>query len=106
MTPEEFAAARAGAVPVYEHEWQSGGIHRHRIRIMRVGFPEGDWHYAEISEPGACACVRRIDLAVLIHALMNMNNDEVRAIEDREVCADCGHRHHADDTEVKNGTGR
>ena len=106
MTPEEFAAARAGATPAYEREWQSGGIHGHRIRIMRVTFPDGDWYYAEVSEPGACACVRRVDLAVLIHALMNTTSDEVREIEAREVCAECGHRHHIDDTEVNNGTRR
>lgn len=104
MSPMELALEHGDGVAVFEREWQSGGIHRHRVRVMQVDFSDIGGTagiYLEVGEPGACACVRRIDLAVLVHALLNAHPGEMNQIESRETCASCGHLHHVDDAEAQ-----
>lgn len=97
MTPNEIAIEQGRGDIAFEVNQEGGGIHRHAFRVKRIKWPDHDGYYLEFEEPGACGCVRRVDLAVLTHALLNMSQKEIDAMEDRAVCAQCAHNHHLDD---------
>jgi len=102
MTPNELAVAEGRGEVVFELNLPGGGIHHHAFRVKRIAWEKGKpsehrTFYLEFEEPGACGCVRRIDLSVMTHAALNMTLAEIAAAEHREVCADCGHNHHVDD---------
>lgn len=98
ITPQDAAVDEDRGATVLDVERSSAAIHRHRFQIKRIEWGSGDdSFYIEVREPGACDCVRRVDMSRLIHVLLNTKPEELIALEDRETCASCGHRHHVDD---------
>lgn len=89
------AVADGAGVPVFERKWPGAGAHGHVFRLMRIVFPQWDndeGYYIEVAEPGACGCLRRVDLSRLVHAVMNLGTEGIAGAERRAVCA-CGHAH-------------
>jgi hypothetical protein len=71
--------------------------HSHKLRVLSISYPDGDYPWIELSEPGGCGCVCRLTLAQLAHALINTSLAEQLALEAREICPK-GHPHHGSDT--------
>ena len=85
-----FAIARPGP---------AGAKHSHALRVMLIRYPDADYPWIEVSEPGGCGCVRRLSLPQLVHVLVNSSPNDLSVLETREVCPK-GHPHHLSDREA------
>jgi hypothetical protein len=72
-----------------------GSKHSHMLRVMSISYPDADYPWIEVSEPGGCGCVARISLAQLAHVLINTSMPELLGLAAREVCPH-GHPHHGE----------